>query len=74
MMAVPESEETGMNSSRKTSVKIESSITDERSSSYVSKRDGLRAQAWRITINSTSKRAVGRAVSAVESSGVVFGF
>ena len=73
-MAVPESEETGMNSSRKTSVKIESSITDERSSSYVSKRDGLRAQAWRITINSTSKRAVGREVSAVESSGVVLNF
>ena len=42
----------------------------EGSSSYGSKRDSCQAEAWRPT--STSKRAVGRAVSAVESSGVVF--
>ena len=46
--------------------------TAEGSSSYGSKRDSFLAEAWRLT--SMSKRAVGRAVSAMESSGVVFNF
>ena len=62
-----------MHSSHKRSVTVESSIViAEGSSSYGSKRDSFLAEAWRFT--STSKRAVGRAVIAMESSGVVFNF
>ena len=62
-----------MHSSHKRSVTVESSIViAEGSSSYGSKRDSFLAEAWRVT--STSKRAVGRAVGVVESSGVVFNF
>ena len=68
-----ESEEIGMHSSHKRSVTVESSIViAEGSSSYGSKRDSFLAEAWRLA--STSKRAMGIPVSAVESSGVVFNF
>ena len=44
----------------------------EGSSRYGSKQDSSLAEAWRLT--NTSKKAVGRAVTVVEPSGVVFNF